>query len=362
MPATPVQTQNWLGWAWQSGFVNRVKRPSSFLKTLIFGGRSENLPTESVELSFREGERLLAPFVEVNSEAIPVGSRSTTFATVSTPNIRIKRPMEAYNVFNRRLPGSGVFISGGGQVARARRAAIAEDLEYMVDLIENREEWMVAQLIDSMDNGFLNLEYKVEDRASWRLRIPRSTDMDVTLTNSWNGGGTGADIQGDTMFVKRLFSKHINAPLSTCVMGSTASDYFQKNTTVQNLLDKRNISAGALSLISQFNESGAIYLGRVFGVDFWEYSREYTDGGSSAPFIDPTHAIWIAGGRALADSKILYGAIPDHGAFEAGNFVGKRFSKSWKEEDPSVYVQLMQTRPLPYIRQPNAFVVMDVIT
>lgn len=361
MPATPVTTHNQLGWAWQTGFSNRVKRPSSFLKQMIFGGRSENLPTETVELSFREGERLLAPFVEVNAEAIPVGSRSTTFANVSTPNIRIKRPMEAYNVFNRRMPGTGIFIPGAGAVAQARQTAIQEDLEYMVDLIENREEWMVAQLISAMDSGYLSLSYKVEDGASWRLRIPQSSDMQISLagTNEWND--STPDIESDFLTAKRLFSKHINAPLKTVVMGSTAATYFRKNSAVRTVLDQRNISAGAMNLQAQFNESGAIYLGNIFGVDCWEYSREFTDGGSATPFIGAEKAIFIAGGNAFADSRILYGAIPDHGAFDAGNFVGQRFSKSWQEEDPSIRVQLMQTRPLPYLRQPNAILQMDVI-
>ena len=235
----------------------------------------------------------------------------------------------------------------------------------MVDLVENREEWMVSQLVTSTTDSFMTLEYQVEDRASWRLRIPRSSEMDIALsgTAEWNDAvGTDINIQGNFMQVKRLFSKHINAPLATCVMGSDASTFFQKNAAIQNLLDKRNISAGALTLIEQYNESGAIYLGRLFGVDCWEYSREYvSDAGVATPFVPAGLAVFLAGGSAFSDSRILYGAIPDHGAFESGSFVGQRFSKSWMEEDPSIRVQLIQTRPLPYIRQPNAVVVMDVI-
>lgn len=363
---TPVITHGNLGWAYQTAYANRVKTPSSFLTQLVFGGREETLPTETIELSYREGERFLAPFVELNAEAIPVGTRSTTFANVSAPNIKLKRPMEAYNHFLRRQPGTGMFITSARQVAAARQAAIAEDTLFMTELIENRVEWMVSQLVTGMTSGFMRLEYQVEDRANFRISIPRSTDMTATLGSNTNWNGSAPNIRNNVHAVKRIFSKHINAPLATCVMGSTAADYFMDNEEIRKHLDTKNVSAGALNLQAQFGENGAIYLGRIYGCDFWEYSREYNDGtsyapGSNVPFVGAEKAIFIAGGNALSDSKIYYGCIPDHDAFEQGSMQTKRFSKSWKEPDPSIFVQLMQTRPLPMIRQPNAIVVMDVI-
>ena len=103
---TPVITNNVLGWAFQTSYINNTKRPSQFLKQLYFEGREENVPTESIEYSFREGDRLLAPFVEVNGEAVSVGGRSVTFANISAPNIKLKRAMDAYNSLIRRLPSS----------------------------------------------------------------------------------------------------------------------------------------------------------------------------------------------------------------------------------------------------------------
>lgn len=358
---TPVITNTNLGWAFQTEFVNLVKTSSGFMKKLLFGDRFEALPTESVELSYMEGERYLAPFVEVNGEAISVGGRSTTFANVSCPNIRIKRPMDAYNVFNRRLPNTGMFITGGAQVAAARLQAIAEDSLYMAELIENREEWMVCQMATDTTSGTINLSYQASEKANFKVSIPRSTDMVVTLATTARWNDSAPDIQGDFHNVKRTFSKHLSAPAKTCVMGSAAATSFMKNTTVQALLDKKNISAGALTLVNQFEKTGAIYLGNLFGVDCWEYSREIVnDSGAAEALIASDKAIFIAGEDALAQNKFFYGCIPDHGAFEQGSFVGRRFSKSWMEQDPSVYVQLLQSRPLPMIRKPNAIMVYDV--
>lgn len=354
-------TYDKLTWAFQTAFVNLVKSPSSFLTQLMFGSREQNLPTEVAELSYREGERYLAPFVEVNAEAVSVGGRSTTFANVSCPNIRMKRPMDAYNAFLRRLPNTGMFISDGSVVSAARQQAIAEDAQYMAELIDNRVEWMVAQLLTGKTSGFMELSYQASEKANFKVSIPRSTDMVSTLATTARWNDASPDIQGDFHTVKRTFSKHLSAPAGVCVMGTAASTSFQKNSTVKADLDKKNVAAGTLELVNQFNDSGAIYLGSIYGIPVWEYSREYVDDtGAAAPFIPADQAIFIAGGSALSENKMLYGCIPDHDAFDEGSFVGKRFAKSWKERDPSVYVQLVQTRPMPLVRKPNAVYVLDV--
>lgn len=359
---TPVITNNVLGWAFQTSFVNNVKRPSQFLKQLYFEGREQNVPTESIEYSFKEGDRLLAPFVEVNGEAVSVGGRSVTFANISAPNIKLKRAMDAYNSLLRRLPNTDVFITGGDAVLRARMEAVAEDTEFMEDMILNREEWMVAKMLTDTTSGSINLEYAVAEKANFKITIPRHTDMTVALTGGaaeWDDN-TGAGIKGDFMKVKRAFSKHLNRTARICIMGSGASDLFLGADSVVALLDKRNVSAGTLELINQFNDMGAIYLGTFCGIPCWEYSREYIDDitGAATPFIPANVAVFLSGGNN--EGKMVYGAIPDHDAMDQGLLMSKRFAKSWKIPDPSSQVQLLQSRPLPLIRQPNAHYVLTV--
>lgn len=363
---TPVITNTQLGWAFQTSFLNNVKPKANFLTQLVFGGRETILPTESVELSYREGERFLAPFVEINAEAIPVGGRSTTFANVSTPNIRIKRPMDAYQAFLRRQPATGMFISGGGPVAAARNQAIAEDSLFMSEMIDNRIEWMTGQLISGTADGKMVLAYEVQANANWRIEIPRATDVDVVLTGTaWDSGTP--NVQADFLTVKRLLSKHVNAAPTVCVMDSKAANALLNIAAVKTDLDRRNLDIGSLNLQAQFADSGAILHGTLYGIPIWEYNREYVDeAGATRLFLgggtSPTGVAVFMAQSALTDSTIYYGCIPDHDAFESGAFVGKRFAKAWKTQDPSVYTQLVQSRPLPFIRRPNAVVVMDTCT
>lgn len=361
---TPVITHTQQGWAFQTSMVETLRGPSRFLTTLIFGDREEPVPTESIELSYKEGNRNVAPFVELNAEAIAVPGTSITLANVSAPNIKLKRPMDAYNAFIRRQPNSGMFITGGAPVAAARAAAMADDAQVMVDMAENRIEWMTAQMVapTSPVSGFIELSYQINERANFRIRIPRSTDMNGLLVNPARWTDASPNIEGDFHNAKRLFSKYGDWPLGVCILGTSASNAFRSNAAVKADLDKTNVRAGTLELINQFNESGAIYLGRIYGVEVWEYSREYVDeDGTSKPFIPADKAVFLAGGGAMNDNKIFYGPIPDHDAFEQGTFVGRRFSKSWKTHDPSVFVQLFQTRPLPMIRRPNGIYILDVL-
>jgi hypothetical protein len=355
-------TTGMLSWAYQTSVLSNIKPKSSFLKQLMFGGRSENLPTEVAELSYLEGHTEMAPFVEVSAEATSVKGNSTRFANVSTPNIRIKRPMEAYNVFLRRLPGTGVFINSGDVVQAARAAAIAEDMQVMSDMIERREEWMVAQMLTTDTSGYMELSYSSAEKANWKVSIPRSTTMTATYSPLWSTTSTPeVDIHG----IKKAMARYQQLIPNVCVMGANASAAFRGNAAVRAVLDNKNISAGALDLTTQFDRSGVIYLGRYCGIEFFEYAAQYTADaaiagtGVATDYVPTQMAIFLHTSPAN-EAKFLYGAIPDHGAFEQGSFVGQRFSKAWMENDPSVYIQLVQSRPLPMIRRPGSVFIATV--
>lgn len=354
---TPVITNTQLGWATMSTVQSNILPVSSFLKGLFFRKPSINLETESAELSYLEGHEKMAPFVEVNSEAIPVEGNSTVFANVSCPNIRIKRTMEAYTAFIRRQPGTGIHVTGSQAVARARNAAIAEDAETMARMIERREEWMVSRFLTGIVSGFLRLTYSVSERANFTISIPRPATHVAAAAVTWL---SSTKIELDFHNAKLVMSKKGLVP-THCILGATAAAYFINNSGVKALLDTKNVSAGDLQLSNQFNESGAIFLGTFCGISVWQYAAEYIDDatGTSTPHIGAEQAIFLNATPSNA-AQFFYGAIPDHDAFEQGKFVGKRFSKAKKTFDPSTYIQLTHTRPLPMIRKPGSVYVLDV--
>lgn len=355
---TPVLTNTMLGWAYQTEVINLILPTSSFLKQLMFGDRSITLPTESVELSYIVGEHSMAPFVEVNGEAVMVGSRGTVFDNVSCPNIRIKRPMDAYTHMLKRRPGTGVFVDGG-TVAQARRDAIAEDIQFMRDLIDTREEWMVSKLLTDTTAANITLEYQVAERANWKVTVPRPHATEFVKTPGTPWSNTAAPMMQYFHSVKETMSKYQRLVPTDCIMGATAALEFLANVEVKGLLDNKNIDAGSLTLTTQFNESGVIYLGTFMGIRCWQYNATYvSDAGSTTSFIPAEMAVFVHASPANR-SLFYYGAIPDHDAQDEGLLETKIFTKSWREKDPSTYVQLAHTRPLPHLRKTGAVVVMN---
>jgi hypothetical protein len=225
--------------------------------------------------------------------------------------------------------------------------------------IERREEWMVSQLLCGTDSSYLKISYQVDEGANFTVSTPRPSGSVATAATTWASSTT---IKLDFHNAKVQMAKTGNMPTDV-VLGSTAAANFIQNSTVAAVLDIKNISAGALTLITQFSESGAIYLGTFMGVNVWQYTGTYiADGtGTVTPYVGADLAIFLDTDPARNAARFYYGCIPDHDAFEQGSFVGKVFSKSWTTKDPSIRTQLVHTRPLPHIRKPGSVYVLDTV-
>lgn len=361
----PVRTDNYLGWAFLTGAINEVKPTASFMTSLFFPQR-RTVPTEVIEMSYLDGDRKLAPFVAVNGEAVSVAGRTHRFANVMAPNIRIKRPMEAYQFLIRRQPGTPVFV-GSADVLASYRQALADDVQIMADLIQNRLEWMCSEMAVKA-----KLTYSVSEGDNFEVTIPRAaalggnTGVALTTTNRWGYSfsgasfteGTTSDPAYDFGQAKFQLSKHGVVP-TIAVMGRRAAQAFMSHSKVRELMDYARLTAGTLTLQNQFIAQGAIPYGTFCGIQVWEYSRTYiNDAGSEVPFLGDDMVIFLSA-EAQANNVIYYGAIPDHDAVEGGLLQTEIFSKSWMEKDPSIRVQLAHTRPLPCPRRPNTVYVLD---
>lgn len=362
---TPVITHNLPGPAVLSGIVDNTLPTANFLTSLIFGGREETLFTESVEWTILEGGRKLAPFVSVNSEAVTVQRRSITRANVSTPNIRMKMPMDAFSHTVRRGAGMPSHVTSSGQIQAEYEAAIAADAKEMRDRIDNRVEWMVASMITDPTDGFMRLSFTDDKLANWTVSVPRHVDADAVVPSGqdWDAC-TFAQFNAHILDVKAFFSARSLGGIRMCIVDDNTARAMLGNTNLHAALDRNNLRIGVLDTTSQYNDQGAYYVGSLCGVEFWAYNRTFElDDGTVRNFMNPSNtanknvAVFIATGDA--DSKIYYGPIPDHEAIQSGLHIAKTYAKAWLESDPSLYMQLVHTRPLPMIRRPNCFYVLD---
>jgi len=336
---------------WQSltAMINEIKSPGTFLKSLLFSSNVETKPTETIELSYLSGDREVAPFVRKNGEAIMIAGYSETYATVEAPNIRLKRPLTPHPTLFDRKPGTVIFPSSGEQIS-AVQAHIARDSQKIADHIANAEEWMAAMAIRG------TIAYEVEDGEVFTITFPKPAGHTVTVSPLWT---TTSNPEADFQTASELISDSVGLVPTDAIMGRNAAAAFVKNARVMNLLDNRRIDFGFLELQNQFRDDGALYLGMFNGIRCWRYGRALSVNGVSTRLIRDDYVEFVCA-TPSAQNVAYYGAIPDWDAFEEGNFQGQRFSKSWKQKDPSVMQLLGHSRPLFVPRRPGSLVSMKV--
>lgn len=345
-----VDTIDLLRYQSMTAAINEIKSPNSFIFNLLFGNH-QTLLTETVELSTKVGARKIAPMVRKNGEAIMIQGTTAGFATIECPNIRLKMPFTAGEIMFQRRPGIGIYETS--QIEAAARQKITDDLAYMADQIANAEELMAAQVLQG------KISYSVNEGDQFQATLPRdvSLSVDESGSNPWASGS----VRKTVIQAKRDVNKLSGASLTHCIMSESASEQFQKNSEMMTILDNRNISAGDITLIEQFTQQGALYLGRAFGVSWWEYSRTGQDiTGADVPMIRDKYVEFVSATPA-AEFIVYYGAIPEENGDSLILHTGERFAKSWVQKDPATLMALAASRPLPWARRANCMKSVKVV-
>jgi hypothetical protein len=160
----------------------------------------------------------------------------------------------------------------------------------------------------------------------------------------------GAEIINNIRAYKRLGAKS-GFNLSLAFSTPSVTDAMLANDEIKKLLDNRNLNVGQITI------DGMDYIGRIAGVDIFEFSEEYVnEAGVSTPML-PDGTFTMLDPNARFDMN--YAAINDTSA--GGNVVTDYFSKAWNQEDPSCLWLLVETDPLPTVNQPGALVHATVI-
>lgn len=330
--------------------INEIKDPANFLIDLLFSD-FETFSTEAVEVGTLIGDREACGFVRVDSEALLVEGTQENLQTISMPNIRLKMAMKASDRLNKRRVGTVVFPTKGEQVS-AMEAAVARDLLEMKRRIQNRKELMAAEVI----RGEIDF---ASDEANFRYQTGKPAGHDTTAGTVWSN--SAADPYDDFMGAKEAMDNEHSLQPDVCVMSPTAASAFMKLSKVKDDLDRSNLNVGSLTTDERIRQNGAMYLGRLHGVECWRYGRSIIDhAGTSQPLIRADHVEFLATGPE-AMNKMWYGAIPDEDALEGQLFQGQSFSKSWKIPDPSRRIALVHTRPLPVMLRPGSVYSIDVL-
>ena len=346
-----------LSWSTLTAAINEMKSPQDFLQNKFFR-QIVPVPTRDIELSVLRRGRRMAPFVKRNGAALMVTGGTEEFKIVRPPHIRIKRPINAGELVEKRRAGSSIFPGADG-VRAAMEEFMAREQGFMLDDVTNTEEWLCAQAIRG------SISYSVADEESFVVDFGRDASHDVTLTGAdlWSAPTT-ASPSAVFLAASKLMNDDVSLVPQIALMGEDAAAAFLKTDEAKALLRgfNNNLVMGSIDLTAQFQESGAMYLGTYTNsIQVWTYGRSIIKpDGTSEKLIRADRVEFLTMSPA-AQMVRYYGAIEDVGLFNGDLLQSQRFSKSWIEQDPPARQLLVESNPLPCLRRPDATVSYKVV-
>lgn len=341
--------------------VDRKERPRRALTSMLFPESTyQTLMTEAAQVDELIGEDSLAPFVEVNGEAIYAGQDNGKSYTIETPYIFLKRALTAQRLLMQRQAGqTGVLTTDGRDLAAENMIMqTVKDLDKMERQAAKTEEWMIAQMLTG------TIQYQVEGGASFTISTGKPADNDFVAPNGiWTTGSP--KVRSDIKECKRLANDNeVSAP-TDAIGDSTAAD------ALDSLIESKAVVFDAdaqvynpdTSMIANYEANGMRYIGVIGGVRFWEYNASYTDwdGVTKKTFIRPGYFEFVSlANEALMNRTMFYGRIPDLAAMMDGTDITRRLITTELKTKPSKYMVYLETRPLPWTFRGDEYISMKV--
>ena len=265
-------------------------KPKTFLFDLVFDDR-ETVDTEVVEVEFLNGRRFVAPFVNryIGGELMP--KDTFTGRTFKPYKIAPKKVFTADELAFERVAGENPYITSDPQTKKNK--VVGKVLEEQVDQIARRYESMAAEVL-------YNLQLTVEGvgvKDEVHYYDTSKTEHHITATKTWEQSDSNPI--NDLKTVLRSITEQGGVRPNVIIMDPKASDLFQNNKNVKEVMNIRNFFMGEVRPEVE-GVNGAMYIGTLpgLGVDIYEY-QEYFD------YIDPTTKE-IVNKALIPDNTVLF--------------------------------------------------------
>lgn len=313
-----------------SGVVEKLVAAENL--TLLNMVPKDSNPFPTVQWDVIKGSRTVAKPNVPNSEAHIVPKLGISQESAAFIYLREKKVFEPTTIHWIREPG---------QIARtnAERAVLRE----VTDLNQRFDNFAEFILWRSL-TGTLVLDYP-DVQATVDYKVPATHKP--SAGTGWNTANT-AQIRSDIVAWKRLLERDARV---------AATDAFATGVTMERVINAFAVDAraGSTMLTERMKDE---YFARgvmpgFMGLDWHTTEQVYdTDGGVRTLFV-PDDALFIVNLRDNRPMVLMEGPSADDEA-PAGH-TGK-FSKTWKEKDPSARQFLLEWNLLPVITRPEQIV------
>ena len=331
-----------------------VKPKATFLRDRYFPTRDGDIFTsEDVIVDFKdETDLTLAPAVIPAKGGIQVERGGYKTHSFEPPLIAPERVLTASQLLKRQA-GEQVFSSVSPKEREAK--ILTQDMADLNTMIDNREEYMAAQVL--LNGGYTLKQYadKYGDASEYvekQLVFYEGGSNPYTYTPStkWDNSG---DIIADIAAMAQMLTKR-GLPATDLIVSGAVADVMLSDATVLKLLDNRRFIL-AQEVNPQENADGSVLIAvlNVKGhlINVFSYTRQYrSEAKSGSPlvytmedFIPTNYAIMTAPGMG----RTAYGAITQ--MEESGDFVtyaAKRVPHVITDAASSTRTLIQQSRPL----------------
>jgi hypothetical protein len=358
MPADPIAA---LEARTMTEVVNDRYKPRTPLAEILFSGvTSRNLATETVQVDKLVGNYKMAPFVLKDGVPVPVNRHNFDSMTLETPCMKLKMPLTDSDLLLQRRAGIiSADATGKDYMREAALEQISEDIDTMETAIELREEWMYSQLLRG------KIEYEGE-YAAFTVDLAKPAENDYAVPVLWNQ--PDARIFKDLSDAKKLITVDNHGPVPNIgLCGTQAAEALRAKIEagdIKPIETTNGILAGNADLRAQWSDLGICFICRFAEIDFYEVPTQYVDedGTTMIDSIRPDYIeIFSNGPTAKADRIVYYGRKRSMEALMNGLAIGRRFARSYIDQNADVYISEIQSRPLPWIKHPNWYVSLKVV-
>jgi len=320
------------------GVVEKLTAPESL--TMLNSVPRTPWPYPSATWDVIAGSRTVAKPNVPNSEAHIVPRLGRYQESAAFVYLREKKVFEPTTIHWVRTPGE--------IAARNAEAAVLREVTDLNQRFDNFAEWALWQSL----TGTLTLDYD-DVQAVVDYRVPASHKPSTAV--SW-ATATPAQIMADIRAWKRLLSRDARV---------AATDAHSTELSIGYVLDSfatQGVSTAGPSLLSdrmkdEFFRTGV--LPGFMGLTWHTTEQVYdTDLGVRTLFV-PDDALFIVNLRDNRPIELFEGPSADDEA--PSNFTGK-FSKTWKEKDPSARQFLLEWNVLPVITRPEQIIYVADLT
>jgi hypothetical protein len=336
-----------------NGVVNKFTAPQNLALLPNVPSTPSTAPNYAV-WDVLKGGRQLAGFNVPGAEATVMNQLGRSEASAKLAYMRVKKTFQGQLIHWLREPGQINQTNAEAQVLRE-----LQDMSQAIDLTQERLLWSALR-------GSATILYPDNSSVVVNYQFPSSHL--VSTGTDWSLA-TPTNIVDDVFAWKRLVATHGRVP---------ATDAYCASTTVQLIMDR--FAAGSVAVVNTAGGQTAAaphgtmltdrmkdayytnaVLPKFMGLDWHAVDEVYTDGnGNLTRFV---------GDGTSNNSEVFIGNFTDGRPWEIK--LGKsaddeapedtygKFTKTWKQHDPSSRIVLMEMHMLPVVQRPEQFIYCD---